>query len=310
MNIYKQILCLTTVNYTNSVKIVCKIPTPYLIYIYNLETTNDNVYISQQAKFTCNTESVLYNIMVNKNMSLLELTQSKFQQFIQFTNSKIFIKHLNNHQMTKLILMREMLLQIHPIYSKNFVLYSGASLLLYGCTYTSDIDIIIYDMTLEEINKVFGKIIKELNIDFCYFEKNEYKCVKNMLFNKSKICTHHNSTVLTQMCINSQSKDESYIKENIINFGGIYMFNPILTKQFYKHRFMLMPNGSKHYILLDMYSLNVNNKFGFFNVQSTYNQLDLNKFIYYMNKYYKIQLNVTTAIHLISTFCDATLEVL
>ena len=52
-----------------------------------------------------------------------------------------------------------------PFYSKNCILYSGATLLLFGSTYTNDIDILFYDMSLSEIYRIFGKIIKDLNID-------------------------------------------------------------------------------------------------------------------------------------------------
>ena len=154
-------------------------------------------------------------------------------------------------------------------------------------------------MSLSEIYRIFGKIIKDLNIDFCYFEDNEYKTIKTKLFNIQKITIHHNNDILKNI------GSDTNIKQNIINFGGIYMFNEYLTKQFYTNRFILSPTGSKHYILIDMYSLYTNNKFGFFKTKNIYNKEDLSKFIHYMNKYNKIVLTIISAQNLIKTFCNA-----
>ena len=244
--------------------------------------------------------SSLYYRMININNSLFEMTKESYKNFIYFTNSRVFIKYLDNCQMIKLKKLREMLLDIHPIYSRNCILYSGASLLLYGSTYTNDIDIIFYNMKLNEIYDIFGKIIKELSIDFCYFEDDIYKSVKTNIFNSHKICIHHNNNILKDI------GTDDFIKENIINFGGIYMFNHHLTKMFYINRFKLSRIGTKHYILLDFYSLYTNNNFGFFKLNNDfYNKDDLSRFIIYMNKYNNINLNNIDAINLIKTFCDA-----
>jgi hypothetical protein len=302
MNVLRDILILSNNCDDNSIKITQNnIKIDYLINLYEIKNIdfNKNIYIKKQIQFTMNNNSLLYNRMVNINNSLVEMTKETYNRFIYFTNSKIFVKFLHVDQMSRLQKLREMLLYIDPFYSINCILYSGATLLLFGSTYTNDIDIIFYDMSLSEIYRIFGKIIKYLNIDFCYFEDNNYKTIKTTFFNIQKITIHHNNDVLKKV------GSDTTIKQNIINFGGIYMFNEYLTKQFYINRFILSSSGSKHYILIDMYSLYTNNRFGFFDSKSTYNREDLYKFIHYMNKFNKIILTNTSAQNLIKTFCNA-----
>jgi hypothetical protein len=302
MNVLRDIIILSNNFDDNSIKISQNnIKIDYLIHLYGIKNINFNkdIYIKKQIQFTMNNNSLLYNRMVNINNSLVEMTKERYNKFIYFTNSKIFVKYLYVDQMSRLQKLREMLLYIDPFYSKNCILYSGATLLLFGSTYTNDIDILFYDMSLSEIYRIFGKIIKDLNIDFCYFEDNEYKTIKTKFFNIQKITIHHNNNVIKNI------GSDTTIKQNIINFGGIYMFNEYLTKQFYINRFILSPTGSKHYILIDMYSLYTNNNFGFFNTKNVYNKEDLSKFVHYMNKFNKIVLTNISAQNLIKTYCDA-----
>jgi hypothetical protein len=135
MNVLRDIIILSNNFDDNSIKISQNnIKIDYLIHLYGIKNINFNkdIYIKKQIQFTMNNNSLLYNRMVNINNSLVEMTKERYNKFIYFTNSKIFVKYLYVDQMSRLQKLREMLLYIDPFYSKNCILYSGATLLLFG----------------------------------------------------------------------------------------------------------------------------------------------------------------------------------
>lgn len=221
-----------------------------------------------------------------------------------YINKHNFIELItNNHKAKKQLLLLIAFLKLIP---KNVlehcILYSGAALLLYGTTYTKDVDLIFYDMTKEDLETSLKDIKGIRKIDICYEVSIDKYSLYNKFIDFSTNKMHHNSDILNAL--------DGKFKKAIFNINNINVFNPLILKQFYEHRFNMTRINTKHYILIDFYNLYTNNNFPKFFISKYYDINDLKKFIFYMNEY-NIK-NIKTydeANKIISQISNATLKI-
>lgn len=237
----------------------------------------------------------LQNRVINVNRSLWELTTAAYAQLRPHLNQFVFLQNSTKSQMRRILSFREDVLQVDPIMASRCVLYSGASLLLYGSTYTRDIDVLFYDMSPGAVQRNFGGVIWRNRLDVCI--------VYNGLFLNTSGQTHHNAATLSEMT----SEIGNNFAAHTVNMAGINVFSPRMVQRFYELRFDHTPKGSKHYVMLDFFNLYHNNLFPKFTVRTGYCEQDLVRFAWLMYRYNQMRLSRDHAIDIITKCSNAVL---
>lgn len=302
-NIYDEevIYKVTGYPHENSMSLT-SMPTSYIKILYGV-SSNGTLHISKDRKYLLTKDNKLFNKLVNFNRGIFSMNSDEFKTLSPHLNGYVFNKQINVPQATSLLRFKEAFMYCNPDKVKNCVFYSGTALLLYGSTYTKDIDVVIYNMTHAEIQNEFGELFSKYDIDYCFNVRvsNGMNGVTEKYYDKN--CNvHHNSNVLNSI------GSSNYIMKNIVNLAGLNIFNPTILKQFYIERFDTQTHCAKALMLIDMYSMYKNNDFGRFHVSTSYSFRDLTKFRGYLSKYHSLNINdAASAIRLIAEFTDAQL---
>lgn len=297
-------------------------------HMINQDDNNDICIIKGSQTFDIN-PSKLYYQTLNSNLSYLNMTTLNWINTIQRINSMRLIGIYNNkHALNKISKLKEFINEIKyldPEITKNIIIYSGAALVFYGITYTDDIDILIFNMTYDEIKYKIVQNISITNIDICYFYNNKFYSYTD---GKNKYNIHHNSKTLMQMIkgtfINTNVLFESlqvkiildtdyisnYLLENTIYITGIRIMTLDALDKYYLFRYENAYNiCSRHYILLDMYYLRTYARSNKFKTTTPYSKDELKKFRSKLKEYHEFNIipDKTHAITILDHVTDSDL---
>lgn len=254
------------------------------------------------------------NQLMNSNLAVLNIYDEQFQNNIQRINIERYskIKNTEHYSYVKRFIFEASLFDIKI--SQNITIYSGSALALYGVTHTKDIDIIIFNMTLDDIdskiiNKLSSRIVDRL--DICVYQDGafvEYVCPKKRHLTKSRIL-HHNHSILIQLLSSETNKNiissrnpflhmgqtlvnihndktSNKIIQNTIYVGSVRVFTFSLLEQFYINRYNNI-NDQRFLVILDMYLLRKYCKSEKFSVKSWPSSEDISIFTKCLLRYEK-----------------------
>lgn len=270
---------------------------------------NNDIYLERRSEMIQDhNKSPLYNTVVNSNLTFFNMFSDQWKSTMERINIFRYFSVLENSiAKSKFNLIESLLYELKKVDCEilnNIVIYSGSALLLYGLTYTEDIDIVIFNMNPVQIRSVFNSINIKVDICFHYYNKF-YKYDKNeMNINNLKI--HHNNNIFQNMIgkiyksnvlirsnefVVESSKPffSNLVIENSIIVHGVRVFSIDQLDKFYLYRYELVNMDSKHYILLDLYYLRKYAKALRVITKYKYSSYDYNKFIAHLKDYNEIQ---------------------
>lgn len=191
--------------------------------------------IERRSAIDPNTSQKYINLIINQNYTLAFLAGKRWQDTISRINidrynklnrSKHFPKYFKN-----ICLFIEHMMNLPFNIAKNVVIYSGSALVLYGITYTKDIDIIVFNMTFNEIDQTILKDISkeiETSLDIAVYVPvlNQFvkytKCRKPNV-NEINAELHHNDCVLGELIKMTSSDIENRTPDDELKYGPLLL---------------------------------------------------------------------------------------
>ena len=264
-----------------------------------------DMYVEAFSASLQNYDSGLYNTTLNINLTYLNMATDNWIKTMSRINetrySIIFNKKESIEQRANLNIFFEKIKEFNPEFLKNIIIYSGSALLVYGLTYTKDIDIIVFNTPEHVVIDTFGKLGMK-DVDVCYYHNNEfyrYKCDS-----KEKYKLHHNSSALLRLLDNSFYKtnilfetptfqieccdyESNCLLDNSIIVNGIKVLTLDYLDKFYKYRYLTTSHEWKSLVLIDMYYLRTYAKTPSFQLQISHSEDNETRFNKLLQKYEK-----------------------
>lgn len=263
----------------------------------------------QKTKILNSVEAKIKNQIINTNLSLFCLLELH-NNFLRIDNDRYKSITTTHHYKSICRFIREVSM-LDPNVAQKIVMYSGAALAFYGITYTKDIDIIIFDMDRNQISKQIIPYLSRQSlelIDICMYDKDNEVFVKytSPPAKRDRLVVHHNNKILKRLLSDpvlpqytnyndgmlrsaNISRNNNILKGSSL-IGGMHVFSLELLEQFYQIRFDKNEEGTRHYIILDMYLMQKYAKSSPFKVSSWPKIDEMVKFSRKYKEYEKIAL--------------------
>lgn len=242
----------------------------------NLNHVGDNdvnLCISEESRILPNIGSDAHNSIVNTNSMIFSLLEWQ-EGICNFDRNRYSVISKKKHFSCVSRFLSEVK-KLDPSIAQRIVIYSGSALVLYGITYTRDIDIIIFGLSFDEIdNHIYSKLSASTRryLDICVFTCSgsfvEYSPPSYLFPRSATPKIHHNNAILKSLLYSDLPEFSLYNQEmlsflgikrtnnilrNCILINGVHLFTFSLLKQFYISRFNFTDEGQRHMVILDMH---------------------------------------------------------
>lgn len=230
------------------------------------------------------------NRIINKNVTYLNIYNASWQSNIARIDYDRYLIISKNKHFHKVVNFIDEMQQFDYNILKNVIIYSGSALALYGITYTRDIDIIIFEMTLSDVRtKIWNRLRKEtrVDLDICVYVNGEFISFNEWLSSATSstrhytsTLLHHNHSILNSLLmfemieheastsftndivyvVNSKNSFQNEITCNSMIIGGLKVFSITLLERFYTTRYnklnrIIDDDGKRHLVIYDMYCM-------------------------------------------------------